>query len=164
MNVTGAFPGEDHDHQCCVTSILQDAEQVCGDRRVRFTAQRRHVLEVIAQSHSAIGAYEIIDRLAGNGKRPAPISVYRALDFLIEQGLVHRLASLNAYVACPNPRIGHGAQFLICSRCGVIGEVSSQGVDRAITGAASLVGFQVCAPVVEVVGVCAHCSGGGGGG
>ena len=157
MTIAGAFPYADHDHHHCVAAILASAEQVCDERNVRLTPQRRRVLEIVAERHGAIGAYEIIDRLAGDGKRPAPVTVYRALEFLIEQGLVHRLASLNAYIACRHADAEHGAQFLICKRCGTIGEIANVAVERAIACAASDVGFAVAARVVEVAGFCADC-------
>lgn len=157
MPATDRFPAADHDHAHCVDAILADAERVCAARKARLTAGRRRVLEIVAASHVAIGAYDIIDRLAEGGRRPAPITVYRALDFLIQHGLVHRLASLNAYVACPHAGDRHGAQFLICRHCGTIGELASAGVDRAIAEAASEAGFAVAVPVVEVEGLCAHC-------
>lgn len=151
------FPAAQHDHGRCVHTILSNAEAVCGAHGARLTEQRRRVLRIVAGSHGAVGAYDILERLAEDGKRPAPVTVYRALDFLMEQGLVHRLASLNAYVACPHAATAHGAQFLICKRCGMIGELADAGVTRAIAAAAADVGFTVTVPVVEVAGLCAHC-------
>jgi len=151
------FPTSSHDHESCRAAILADAERLCRRRRVRLTDRRRRVLAAVAESHAAIGAYDILERLAEAGKRPAPITVYRALDFLIEQGLVHRLASLNAYVACARAGPGHGAQFLICRRCGAIGEMTDAAVARAIGRAAGTQGFRVSAPLVEVAGLCRHC-------
>jgi Fur family zinc uptake transcriptional regulator len=151
------FPQADHDHRRCVAALLAAAEGLCQRRQVRFTAQRRRVLEVVAASHAAIGAYQIMDRLASGGRRPAPITIYRALDFLIEQGFVHRLASLNAYVACCHASTDHGAQFLICRRCGTVGEMTSPSIARAIAAAAADLGFRVSAPVVEVAGLCDRC-------
>lgn len=160
MKPVATFPSASHDHHHCRETILGDAERLCRHRKVRLTPQRRRVLEIVAERHAAIGAYEIIDRLAHEGKRPAPTTVYRALDFLIEHGLVHRLASLNSYVACAHADAKHGAQFLICGRCGTVGEITSSGVDQAIVGAASAVGFAVEAPVVEVAGLCTNCRNG----
>jgi Fur family zinc uptake transcriptional regulator len=157
MKGTATFPRSDHDHANCVAAILTDAEDVCAGRKVRLTLQRRRVLEIVAESHAAIGAYEILEHLARGGKRPAPVTVYRALDFLMAHGLVHRLASLNAYIACPRPGAHDGAQFLICKRCGTIGELCDRSVHRAIANAASDVGFAVSAPVVEVAGLCLDC-------
>ncbi|TVR96823.1 MAG: transcriptional repressor [Rhodospirillales bacterium] len=149
--------GADHDHQRCRDHVLSEAERRCAERQVRLTPQRRRVLEVIADRHGAIGAYEIIARLGEGRSRPAPISVYRALDFLMAQGLVHRLASLNAFIACSGPDRAHGAQFLICRGCGVIGELNDASVEAAIGRAAAAAGFAVAAPLVEVTGLCRSC-------
>src|SRR6202158_2631430 len=94
------FPAPDHDHARCTADTIGHAEALCAERGQRLTPMRRQVLEVLATSHNPLGAYEIMDRLAGTGPRPAPITVYRALDFLMENGLVHRIESRNAYLAC----------------------------------------------------------------
>ncbi len=153
----GAFPVPGHDHGRCLSAILYDAEATCRQGGLRLTTIRRRVLEIVAASHAAIGAYDIIERLAEGGRPPAPMTVYRALDFLIRHRLVHRLASLNAYVACRCPTAEHGVQFLICRQCGTIGEISDARVDRAIGEAASASGFAVVAPVVELAGLCRGC-------
>ena len=153
------FPARDHDHRRCVDDALARAERVCAERGVRLTSQRRRILELVAASHSAVGAYDIVDSLAKSGPRPAPITVYRALDFLIEQGLVHRLSSLNAYMACLHPGEHEGGQFLICKKCGAVAETSSDGVTSAILEAARASAFRVTTPMVEVTGLCRHCSG-----
>lgn len=155
------FPAPDHDHRFCVARILATAEHLCAERAVRLTAQRRRVLEIVSASHTAIGAYAIMDKLGGGRGRPAPISIYRALDFLMTQNFVHRLASRNAYVACSTPRAAHGAQFLICERCGTIAELSDSAVDEAIIEAAKHARFAVTRRLVEVAGICAYCSGEG---
>ena len=156
--IVACFPAPDHDHRHCLASVLATAERLCAERQVRLTAQRRRVLEIIATSHSAIGAYEIMDRLGEQQRRPAPISVYRALDFLIAQRLVHRLASRNAYIACTTPRTAHGAQFLICEQCGATGEVCDNAVEDAIAEAARSAGFAMTTRLVEVAGLCGSCS------
>lgn len=151
------FPAADHDHGRCVAAILAEAEAVCQRRQARLTAQRRRVLQVLAGSHAAIGAYEIIDRLAGDRPRPVPITIYRALDFLMDNGLVHRLASLNAFIACAQPHHRCAAQFLICRRCQAIGELNSDAVGEAITQAAAAAGFAVSQATVEISGLCHRC-------
>ncbi|SLN59093.1 Fur family transcriptional regulator [Oceanibacterium hippocampi] len=155
-----AFPDETHDHRACVRSSLAAAERICEARGRRLTAQRRQVLRIIADSHRAIGAYDILERMASSGRRPAPITVYRALDFLMENALVHRLASLNAFVACRGGGHEHGAQFLICAECGNVGELASDRVDRAIDAAAASASFRVVQPIIEVTGVCGDCNDG----
>ena len=94
------FPTPDHDHARCSADVLSHAETLCRQRKQRLTPMRRQVLNALAASHRPIGAYEIMERVAADGTRPAPITVYRALDFLIEQGLVHRIESRNAFLAC----------------------------------------------------------------
>ena len=102
---------------------MAHAEALCAERGERLTPMRRRVLEILAASHKPLGAYEIMDQVARSGPRPAPITVYRALDFLRLNGLVHRIESRNAFVACGR---NHGSDalvaFLICERCGAVGE------------------------------------------
>ena len=93
------FPAPDHDHGRCASAAIAHAEVLCAARAQRLTPMRRHVLEALLDSHRPLGAYEIIERLGRHG-RPAPITVYRALDFLRDNGLVHRIESRNAFVAC----------------------------------------------------------------
>ena len=161
MNLTTpAFPEVKHDHASCVERCLEAAEQVCRDHQARLTPQRRRVLEILLADHVAVGAYEIVDRLADGGRRPAPTIVYRALDFLIELGLVHRLASLNAFIACGHPGAVHGAQFLICDRCGVVAELADPELTEAVRMAAMRANFAVVRPVVEIAGRCPACRAG----
>ena len=95
-----AFPTPDHDHERCTADALDHAERVCQRRAQKLTPIRRQVLEALLTSHRPLGAYEVIDELATHRTRPAPITVYRALDFLIGNGLVHRIESRNAFLAC----------------------------------------------------------------
>ena len=100
--MASVFPAPDHDHGRCSADTLRHAEALCAKRGERLTPMRRQVLEVLAASHRPVGAYEIIDAVAARGPRPAPITVYRALDFLTAQGLAHRIESRNAFLACIN--------------------------------------------------------------
>jgi Fur family zinc uptake transcriptional regulator len=93
------FPTPGHDHERCTSDAIAHAEAACIAREERLTPIRRRVLEALLASHAPLGAYELIDRLANAGARPAPITIYRALDFLREQGLVHRIESRNAFIA-----------------------------------------------------------------
>lgn len=154
---SGAFPEPEHDHDRCRDDLLDLAESLCAAEGARLTPQRRRVLEVVADGHAAVGAYEIADRLGEAGAKPAPMAVYRALEFLMDKGLVHRLNSLNAFVACAQPGCRHGAQFLICERCRRVAEFADGAVDAAIASAAAEAGFGVTAPHVEVLGTCPHC-------
>jgi len=134
------------------------AETLCAERGQRLTPIRRKVLGVLLGSHNPLGAYEIIDRLAPKGPRPAPITAYRPLDFLRENGLVHRIESRNAFVACVhNHAAGALVVFLICERCGAVGEASSPEVATTLAAAARAAGFTPKSPVLEISGVCTHC-------
>src|SRR6187455_208112 len=160
MTQTAVFPAPDHDHDRCTAEALAHAEALCEARAQRLTPIRRQVLEALLASHKPLGAYEIIERTGEAGGRPAPITVYRALDFLMENGLVHRIESRNAFFACiHNHGAGDFVVFLICERCGAVGEASSKAVGETLKTAAKAAGFSPKAPVVEISGICAHCRG-----
>ena len=152
-----AFPPLDHDHRRCVDALMTRVARLCNERRLRLTAQRRRILEIVADSHAAIGAYEILARLGGATRAPAPISVYRALDFLIQHGLVHRVESLNAYIACAHVGARHPAQFLVCSACRRVAELECSSIEDAIAAGAEAASFAVTRPVVEIGGFCRAC-------
>ena len=80
-----------HNHDHCIVDALQRAEALCEQRNVRLTPIRRRVLELVWHSHAPIGAYAILDQLKTTDRSAAPPTVHRALDFLLEHGLVHRL-------------------------------------------------------------------------
>ena len=152
------FPAPDHDHDRCSADALAHAEALCVKRGERLTPMRRKVLEALTASHNPLGAYEIIEQVAVQGPRPAPITIYRALDFLTTQGLVHRIESRNAFLACIN---NHAADapvvFLICEHCGAVGEAPSTAVAETLNAAAKSAGFSPKSPVIEITGVCKHC-------
>ena len=152
------FPAPDHDHERCAHAAIAHAEAHCAARAQRLTPIRRQVLEALLASHSPLGAYEIIERLADKSGRPAPITVYRALEFLRDNGLVHRIESRNAFVACVHNHSGDDlVVFLICEHCGAVGEAASAAVTDQLKAAARAAGFTPKAPVIEISGVCAHC-------
>ncbi len=152
------FPAPDHDHERCASTAIAYAETQCAARGQRLTPMRRHVLEALLASHKPLGAYEIIERLANKNGRPAPITVYRSLDFLRENGLVHRIESRNAFVACGHNHAGDDlVVFLICERCGAVGEAPGGGVAEALRASSRAAGFSPKNPLIEIVGICSHC-------
>lgn len=153
----GDFPEAGHDHARCVDDALSKAEDICQDRGVRLTDIRRRVLEAVWLSHRPVGAYDILDRLQGHGKKAQPPTVYRALDFLLEQGLIHRIERLNAYIGCVAPDTPHDGQFLICRDCGAAAELLDHHIDKAIRKSAAALGFDIEHPTVELEGLCAQC-------
>ena len=146
-----------HDHASCVADALALAEEICRSQGARLTPIRRRVLELVWESHRPAGAYEILDRLNESGRRMAPIAVYRALDFLMEHGLVHRLASRNAFIGCTHPVRAHAAQFLICERCETVTELEDGEIARAVSDGATRAGFSLSGHVIEAQGICEAC-------
>ena len=147
-----------HNHARCAAETIAHAEKVCAAGAQRLTPIRRKVLLALAASHKPLGAYDIMG--AVTGPRPAPITIYRALEFLIALGLVHRIASRNAFLACVNNhRTGALVAFLICEGCGAVGEAPGAAVSQSLTTAARSAGFTPKMSVVEITGLCAHCRG-----
>ncbi|MCG6657127.1 transcriptional repressor [Halomonas campisalis] len=139
------------------TTLLLQAERQCQRHGARFTPIRRRVLEMIASASGGLKAYELLDRLAMEHAAARPPTIYRALDFLIEQGLVHRIESLNAYVACPCPEHAHGFQLLICRNCGRVEELHLDDVNAQLDARAQALGFRVERQTIELLGRCDDC-------
>lgn len=148
-----------HNHGPSIPSLLAEAEATCQARGVRLTEQRRDVLRALLEHGHPLGAYDLIEKLRPEtGRSPAPIAIYRALDFLQEQGLIHRLETLNAFIACPHShRAGERIAFLICEQCSHVDEVVAKEIDSALQGLASRHGFSPNRTVIEVAGTCRAC-------
>jgi Fur family transcriptional regulator, zinc uptake regulator len=153
------FPLASHDHASCVRDALDQAEALCERRGLRLTELRRRVLEIVWDSHAPVGAYEIMQRLADERGRVGPPTVYRTLEFLGREGLVHRIDSLNAFVGCKAPDAAHRALFLICGRCRNAAEIHDGGLDASLERVAGEAGFAAERATVELTGVCANCRG-----
>ena len=151
------IPVSTHDHASCVEKAIATAEALCRERGLRFTATRRRVLELVWQSHKPIGAYDILEVLGQESKSAAPPTVYRALDFLIEAGLVHRLDSLNAFIGCPDPASRHAGQFLICRQCRSVTELSDNEIEALVAQKAADSGFSAVRQMLEIEGLCKGC-------
>ncbi|MDA8363847.1 MAG: Fur family transcriptional regulator [Gammaproteobacteria bacterium] len=136
---------------------LVRAAEMCAQHGAQLTELRRHVLGLILEAGGPMTAYQLLDRLKRTHKGAAPPTIYRALDFLIEQRLVHRIERLNAFVPCVEAGHLHPAQFLICSQCGVVSEIESRAAASALEHAAEREGFRPRSTVVEIEGVCAAC-------
>lgn len=144
-----------------VKTSLDQATNIFAEKNLRFTDLRRKVFEEIALTTASVGAYEVLDRLAKKGTRLAPISVYRALDALLEAGVIHRLESKNAYFACRRlhvPRTGRRPMFLSCEHCGTVIEADGEDIFRSIDAAANGQTFEPRVRFVEVSGTCSECA------
>lgn len=139
------------------SDLIQQAERQCHQRGVRFTPIRQRVLQIIADTRGGLKAYELLDRLATEHASARPPTVYRALEFLIDQGLVHRIESLNAYVACPCPEHAHGFQLLICRDCGRVEELHLDDINERLGQRARELGFVVHRQTIELLGQCEAC-------
>lgn len=148
------FHNHDHDH--CVTEAISAAEAYCAEHKLKFTPVRRRVLEILLQEHKALGAYDILPQLAAEGLGSQPPVIYRALDFLVSKGFVHKIARLNAYIACSHPGKNHAPAFMICRSCDLVVETQSQPAET-LNSAADNIGFAIEATVVEAEGLCPKC-------
>ena len=151
-----------HDHDHCIQDALTDARELCASRGVRLTDLRLQVLELIWQSHKPLGAYSLMEMLAkASTRRVAPPTVYRALDFLLEQKLIHRINALNAFIGCPSPRQSHHSYFFICRQCENAIELDNPDLALAITNSAKATNFTVQNQFLEVMGLCGRCQAAG---
>ena len=156
------FPPSHHDHKICIRNMMQRAENICSEKKLRLTDLRRSVLEVIAAGHTAFGAYELIDKLKQRGRNISPISIYRILDFLLHAGLIHRLESDNAFFACYGQNCAlHCATspvIFICGHCGLIGEAESTALDKIVRKLARQAAFKAEKYQIEIKGTCVACA------
>ena len=146
-----------HDHSHCSGDLLAKAQALAEARGARLTPVRRRVLEILLEAHRALGAYEVLERLAADGYGNQPPVAYRALDFLVEQGLAHRIDRLNAFMACTHPADAHNPVFFICRACNTVAEAAGPSVRAAVSDTAFGIGFAVERVTVEASGLCPSC-------
>jgi len=144
-----------HDHTSCVATALAAADAACLARKVQFTPVRRRTLEILLEAHSALGAYDVLARLDADGFGAKPPVAYRALSFLVDQGFVHRIERLNAFVACSHPDTVHNPAFMICRSCGNVAEATAS--ESSLGASAASTGFQIEQTVIEAEGLCPEC-------
>jgi len=148
-----------HQHRHDAKGFVGAVASACEVRGLRLTPLRLRVLELIAASEKPVKAYDVLDQLREGRGGAAPPTVYRALDFLHENGLVHRIESRNAFVACVHNHAGDDdlIVFLICERCGTVGEAPGGNVAETLKASSRAAGFAPKSPVIEIAGICAHC-------
>lgn len=146
-----------HDHAHCASDALVRAEALVAEKGLRLTPVRRRVLEILLEAHRALGAYDVLTRLAAEGFGNQPPVAYRALDFLEEQGLAHRIRRLNAFTACMHPGETHAPAFLICRGCDAVAEAPAAPVLVALEAAAADTGFVIERSNIEALGLCPAC-------
>jgi len=144
-----------HDHAHCVKSALSTAQAVCSQRGVQMTPVRLRTFEILLEEHAAMGAYNVLARLNSEGLGSKPPVAYRALGFLVDQGFVHRIERLNAFIACAHPEDAHNPAFMICRSCGTVAEAQAQS--GTFVQSAAQTGFQIEQTVIEAEGLCPSC-------
>lgn len=149
-----------HDHASCCGDVLGQVERLVEQAGLRLTPVRRRTLEILLAEHRALGAYEVLERLAADGFGNQPPVAYRALEFLVENGMAHRIGRLNAFTACMRPGKDHAPLFFICTGCDAIAEAPETAVVDAVNGAAERLGFKVERMNVETLGICPACQDG----
>ena len=151
MSVTGFHR---HDHATCITDALRSAERTCADADLRLTPVRRRTLEILLESHAALGAYDVLSRLDEEGLGSKPPVAYRALAFLVDHGFAHRIEGLNAFIACAHPGAEHAPAFLICRGCHKVAETVAVA---PLCQTAAQNGFAIERTVIEAQGLCPAC-------
>jgi Fur family transcriptional regulator, zinc uptake regulator len=146
-----------HDHAHCAQDALSRAEAVTRTTGARMTPVRRRVLEILLEEHKALGAYDVLSRLAQEGFGNQPPVAYRALEFLVDQGLAHRIQRLNAFAACVHPGEDHAPAFLICRTCHTVAEAGAGAARLALDAEAERMGFEVERSTIEALGLCPNC-------
>ncbi len=147
-----------HDHTACSGDVMARAERLSRETGLRLTPVRRRTLEILLEAHKALGAYEVLERLAEDGFGHQPPVAYRALEFLVENGLAHRVQRLNAFAACMHPGEPHSPAFFICRACDAVAEAPVAEVRAALDQAAGAIGFTVERVNLEAVGLCPACA------
>lgn len=143
-----------------VEQRLLEAEKFCEETGAKLTALRKEVLQLILKASKPMGAYDLLANLKNRSDRPAaPPTVYRSLDFLLEQGLIHRLSSINAFIPCCHPREGHQAAFFICNQCHSVKEAPALGVLNELNHITENDDFKVQSSIIEISGLCKQCQG-----
>jgi len=157
MTDLGPLAFATHDHERCRADALTEVRRLCQARSVRLTPVRERVLDLLWQAHRPLRAYDILETLSTEGFGSQPPVVYRALDFLIEQGFVHKIERLNAFLACDCPANDHGAKFLICTECERVAEFDDRAIADALSEVAAGSGFTIGRAILEVEGLCPDC-------
>ena len=151
-------PAEQHHHAHNAKAFVREVSAACESRGLRLTEIRLQVLELIAAAEKPVKAYDLLDQLKDDRSNAAPPTVYRALDFLLENGFIHKLESINAFVFCQHPAEAHQVPFLICDVCESATEVCDEGaIAHLIERQAHGFGFRAKAQTLEVHGVCRRC-------
>lgn len=149
---------ENHRHKQCIKNALEKADRLCSESSLRLTPIRRKVLELIWQSHKPIKAYDLLAQLSSGEHIEKPPTVYRALDFLLENHLIHKIESSNAYIGCEVDHDVLDSKFFVCDKCDEVKEVCEPKLDKSLLEASKKQGFIPDQTTIEIHGTCARCA------
>lgn len=155
---TKTNPGLRNEPPGDIRDAMDIAAGLCAARGTRLTPLRRRVLEILWQGNRPMGAYEILDLLRADQPGAAPPTVYRALEFLLDNRLIHRIEGLNAFIRCASPGADHAPHILVCRSCKRATEVDYELIGSAVARLGSDLGFKVEKAVIELTGLCADCA------
>ncbi len=157
MQPTHEIDAPTHNHARCVDNAVQAAVELCQQQNLRFTPIRQRVLELVWASHAPMAAYDLLKTLRKEKANAEAPTIYRALDFLQQHGLVHKIESMNAYVGCDHPGDPHTGQFLICTQCNQVLEQESSELSLTISDYALRNNFSISSQTIEIMGICGEC-------
>ncbi|MBK9585003.1 MAG: transcriptional repressor [Alphaproteobacteria bacterium] len=140
-----------------VQKLVKIVEAYCAEKGLRFTEPRRYVLEIIAGSSTPIGAYDVLAKLSQFLDHPKPPTAYRAIEFLQENGFIHRIESLNAFITCHAGHKHSGSQFMICDQCGTVIEAHLCELPKDLARKTEEEGFVLSTWNAELHGQCKSC-------
>lgn len=146
-------------HKNCINDALSKAEMICRDQNVSLTPLRQKVLKLLwEEGHSAVKAYDLLEKLQKVDPGAKPVTIYRALDFLLENRLIHKLESQNSFIGCNHPTYQHNCAFLICNTCNEVTECCNNGkLLDAITANIDSKLFHIESVTLEIHGTCQKC-------
>ncbi|MCW8931498.1 MAG: transcriptional repressor [Gammaproteobacteria bacterium] len=147
-----------HDHHICQSKALQHINEQCRKKNIRLTPIRQQVFDEILQSHKAIKAYDILQNMSTPGEMVKPPTVYRAIDFLLEHGFIHKIESLNAFIACYHEHNKDCFQLLICDECGTVSEQINNKISHEMKLLSEKENFTLQHPIIELHGTCFQCN------
>ena len=144
-------------HKICIDDAIKKAESICNQKGLKFTKLRQKVLELIWKNHNYVKAYDLLEELKKIDDSAKPPTIYRSLDFLIENGFIHKIQSLNAFIGCAHPKEHKECYFLICKNCQNIEECCSKKIDKVVTSTTGQNNFKPNQVTLEISGICKEC-------
>ncbi len=151
------MPAKHSSSPSAIAAQLRTAESLCSQRGKRLTPIRRKVLEILLGQQRSLKAYELLELIRDVQHGAAPPTVYRALDFLVDEGLVHRLDAINAWTACLDAAGQPHDLLVVCTQCGAVAELSDPDLSRQLAGKVAEAGFMLAGHETELRALCGKC-------